>query len=501
MGSMSRRDFLHDSAALAAALAGSGLAGSALSAAAEAEPKKAKKAAANDRLHVAVIGVNGRGMSHVQAFANKNECVIDTICDVDEAVIRRAMTHVEKAQGKAPKFEKDLRRIMDDKAIDIVSIATPNHWHALAAVWAIQAGKDVYLEKPVSHNISEGRRIVEAARRYNRICQAGTQSRGGKGMRDAMEYLHSGKLGKLSLARGLCYKRRDSIGKVSGPQQPPKTMDYDLWCGPAPYKLPHRNSKQHGPVHYDWHWIWDYGNGDLGNQGIHEMDKARWGLNKNELPKSVVSVGGRFGYVDDGETANTQICLFDYGDCELIFEVRGLQTGSPYPAKFPQKKDRNFVGNIFYGTEGILVCPSYVGGLALNRDGEVIKEFSGKEDHFANFIKAVRSRKVEDLYADILEGHLSSALCHLGNISYRLGTLEPFSKQRRAFGDDKEAYETFARMEEHLKENNVPLEATSYRLGRKLAFDSKTERFVDDADANAMLTREYRKGFEVPARV
>ncbi len=316
MRSINRRDFLHDSALLAAA-AGAGLL--AKSPAAETAVA-AKKGQVNDQLRVAVIGVHGRGMSHVGAFAGNNNLntVITTVCDADSAVIGRAMKSIEKKQGKAPKFEQDIRKVVEDKDIDIITIATPNHWHALAAIWALQNGKDVYVEKPVSHNVSEGRRIVETARKYNRICQTGTQSRSSTGLKEAMAFLHEGKLGKIKVARGLCYKPRGPIGKVSGPQPIPQSCNYDLWCGPAP-KVPLMRKK----LHYDWHWVWDTGNGDLGNQGIHEMDKARWGLNKHELAKSVVSVGGRFGYVDDGQTANTQICVFDYGDCELIFEVRG----------------------------------------------------------------------------------------------------------------------------------------------------------------------------------
>jgi len=495
MSSISRRDFLHDSAALAAVLAGTGVFGGALSAAEKAAAKKAKKGDANDTLQVAMIGVHGQGTGDLTGYAGKHNCMVTTICDCDQAVIGRAMAAAERAQGKTPKYEQDIRRVIDDKSIDVISIATPNHWHALAAIWGLQAGKHVYVQKPVSHNVSEGRRIVEAAQRYNRICQTGTQRCSSAGMREAIEFLHSGKLGKITLARGLCYKRRGSIGKATGPQPIPQSINYDLWCGPAPNKPLMRKN-----LHYDWHWFWDYGNGDLGNQGIHEMDKARWGLGKNGLPNSVISVGGRFGYDDDGQTANTQICVFDYGDAELIFEVRGLRTTNPYPAKI-RARPGNFVGNIFYGTEGILVCPNYTSGVALSRDGEIIKEFNGGGDHYGNFIQAVRSGKPEDLKAPILEGHLSSALCHLGNISYRLGTEQPFNKKTKAFGDDKEAYETLARMEDHLKENKLPLDSVSYRLGRKLTVDPQTETFVNDTQADALLTREYRTGFVVPKKI
>lgn len=484
MRSIDRREFLHDSAILAA-LAGAGLVSE--SSAAEKATTAVKKGQVNDQLRVAVIGVNGRGMNHIDGLAGKYNCLVTTICDADQAVIGRAMKAVEKKQGKAPKFEQDIRKVVEDKDIDIVTIATPNHWHALAAIWAMQNGKDVYVEKPVSHNVSEGRRIVEVARKTNRICQAGTQSRSSSGLQEAMKFLHEGKLGKITVARGLCYKPRGSIGKVSGPQPIPESCDYDLWCGPAP-KAP--LMRKH--LHYDWHWVWDTGNGDLGNQGIHEMDKARWGLNKHELAKGVVSVGGRFGYVDDGQTANTQICVFDYGDCELIFEVRGLLTRDLLGTR---------VGNIWYGSDGYMVGTNYRSATAFTPKGELIKKFDGGGDHYANFVKAVRNRKGDDLNGEILEGHLSSALCHLGNISYRLGDEQPFGQAPQAFAKDKDAGETFERMEKHLKDNKIDLAAVKCRVGRKLTLDPATERFVNDKDANAMLTRPYRKGFEVPAKV
>jgi predicted dehydrogenase len=480
---LSRRQFFQDSALLGAALAAT----SSLPDPLPAAEKKTKQGDISDRLHVAVLGVHGRGGDHVAGFAGRHNCIVTTICDADEAVIGPAMKAVEKVQGRAPRYEKDLRRVFVDPSIDIVTIATPNHWHSLAAIWALQAGKDVYVEKPVSHNVSEGRRVVEAARRYQRICQAGTQSRSMAGMRDAIAFLQSGKLGKVKVARGLCYKRRPSIGKVKGPQPIPKTVDYDLWCGPAPKKPLMRQR-----LHYDWHWVWDTGNGDLGNQGIHQMDICRWGLGKNELAREVISVGGRFGYVDDGETANTQICVFDYGDSELIFEVRGLPTP-------PYKKA--MVGNVFHCENGCLVCPSYDSAVAYGNDGTEIARFRAGGDHYGNFVKAVRSRNHQDLNADILDGHLSSALCHLGNISYRLGTPQPFRKPAKGFGSDKAAYETLARMEEHLKEDGVPLDSTNYLVGARLALDPKAETFTNNSQANAYLTRDYRKPFVVPEKV
>jgi predicted dehydrogenase len=487
MGPFSRREFLERSAILsAAAAAGVGL--DPHSAQAAERAAAARKGQAGDRLRVAVVGVHGRGMSHVNGFAGKNNCEVVTICDCDEGVIGRAMKAVTKTQGSAPKYEKDIRRLLDDKNIDIISIATPNHWHALAAVWAMRAGKDVYVEKPASHTVLEGRLMAKAARKYNRICQTGTQSRSNPGMRAAIDYLHSGKLGKVTLAYGTCYKRRKSIGKVAHPTTPPKTIDYSLWSGPAAILPVQRKS-----LHYDWHWVWAYGNGDFGNQGVHEADKARWGLGKDTLPNSVVTVGGRFGYVDDGETPNTELALYDYGDAHMIFEVRGLETKDYKGAK---------VGNIWFAENGYVVCPNYGGGAAYDKGGKQIAKFSGGGDqyHFSNFVKAVRSRKPSDLNCEVLDGHLSAALCHLANISYKLGTSGTMDQATSAFTGDKDATEALERMKKHLKDNNVDLAQAVGRVGPKLTFDPKTEKFTGGADlakANALLTREYRKGFDI----
>jgi predicted dehydrogenase len=486
----SRRDFLNRSALFAAAVAAG-------TSQAHAEVKaNATSASANDRLRVAVVGVHGRGMSHVGGYGKKNNCEIVAICDCDEAVIGKAMESVTKARsGDAPKFVKDFRKLLEDKSIDIISIATPNHWHALMAVWAMRAGKDVYCEKPATHNVHEGRLMVEAARKHKRICQVGTQSRSTAGMRAAIAHIHAGKIGKVSLAYGTCYKPRGSIGKVAGPQDPPKSMDYDLWCGPAPKLPPHRKTK-YGTVHYDWHWIWAYGNGDFGNQGVHEADKARWGLNLPGLPTSVASVGGRFGYSDDGETPNTELCLYEYPGAHLLFEVRGLDTKDYKGAK---------VGNIWFGEKGYVVAPNYSSGVAFDNDGNKVEEFKGGGDdsHFANFVKAVRSRKVSDLNCDVEEGHLSAAICHLGNISYRLGTKASMADTIKAFDGCPAAVEAFGRMKSHLTDNKVDLKDAVGLVGPKLTIDPKAEKFTAATAgahvkaANEMLFREYRKGFDI----
>ena len=427
MSTVNRRTFLASAGSGAAALAmGTG----------------ARAAGPNDALRIAVIGVRSRGQEHVSAFSGRKDTVVAALCDVDPKQFKKPADAVEAKTGKAPTLLADFRRALDDPNIDAVSIATPNHWHALAAVWACQAGKDVYVEKPVSQNVSEGRKIVEAAAKYGRIVQAGTQNRSNSGVAEAVAFLRSGKLGSIYLARGLCFKPRGSIGiKADAPV--PEGVDYNLWLGPAPERPFNPNR-----FHYEWHWNWDYGNGDLGNQGIHQMDVARWGLGKQTLPTHVQSSGGRYGYKDDGQTPNTQLSAYRWDDCMLEFEVRGLPTNAEREIK---------VGNLFFGTEGYLAINGDRWSTYFGQKEEPGPGGKGGGDHFGNFVEAVKARKPEMLKAPVVEGHLSSALCHLGNISYR--------------------------------------------LGRALTIDPATESFGKDEEANAMLTREYRSPFLMPARV
>jgi len=326
-------------------------------------------------------------MEHISSYLKLKDARITTICDVDRNVIGPANKKIRAQYGDEPKYVQDLRRVFDDPNIDAVSIATPNHWHALATIWACQAGKDVYVEKPVSHNVTEGRRMVDAADKYKKIVQTGTQCRSHKAVQDAVAFLQAGKLGKIYMAKGLCYKWRPSIGhKPEG--TPPEGLDYDLWTGPAEMR-PYNPNK----LHYNWHWVWNTGNGDLGNQGIHQMDLARWGLGKNEFPKTVQAAGGRYGYKDDGETPNTLSVAFEYDDALLQFEVRGLITNPEAEVK---------IGVIFYGTEGILAITSYeTWQTYLGPKMEPGPGGSGKGDHFANFLQAVKSRDAKSLNGPI----------------------------------------------------------------------------------------------------
>jgi len=448
---------------------------------------------ANDEIRVGVVGFRSRGKSHIDGFSNLPGVRLVALCDVDLDVLEKGVERYSKP-GQKLKAYSDYRRLLEDKEIDVVSIATPNHTHSLISVEAILAGKDVYVEKPVSHNVWEGQQIVNAARKYNKIVQTGTQCRSNPGMQEAVRYLQQGKLGKIRVARGLCYKRRKSIGKVDGPQPVPKNIDFDIWTGPAPLKPLMRER-----LHYDWHWVRDTGNGDLGNQGIHQMDIARWVLGEDNLSPEVFSIGGRLGYIDDGDTANTQIVFHNYEKAPLIFEVRGL-------GSYAQNNQRpNYrgveVGLVVDCENGYMVIPSYSTATAYEHNGKEIRKFSGGGDHFANFISAVRSRKREDLNADIWEGHVSSALCHTGNISYYLGGNASPGQVLEEIKGDALAAESIGRMLEHIQVNDVDLNATPVTFGKHLKMDATRTAFLGNDRANEMLTRVYRKPFVVPAIV
>ena len=493
--SLSRRTFLKTTAVAAA--------GAAL-------PSRswARVLGANDDLRIAVIGLNGRGRAHLGSLAKITGVRVVALCDVDTAVLDKVKPTVN---GGSVATYPDLRKLLDAHDVDAVTIATPNHWHSLAAIWALQAGKDVYLEKPISHNVWEGRQVVAAAKKYNkRVIQAGTQIRSGEGLREAVQWGQAGNLGKLVAARGFCYKRRDSIGKTAGAQPVPPTINYNLWTGPAPLVAPHRNTKN-GPVHYDWHWIWIYGNGDVGNQGIHKMDVARWFLGEPGLPKRSLSIGGRLGYVDDGQTPNTQVVVHEYEKAPLIFEVRGLPskaglTGNgadPRANADTAGMDKYHgvsIGNVIEYEGGSIVTDQYFDATALDKDGKVVREFKGHDRHMQNFVDVMRSRDSSQLYGPIEEGHISSALCHVGNISYRLGHATPEGELRDMIKTNAPLEEAYGRMVEHLGANNVDLTKTQLTGGVPLLVDAKAEKFTgpDAARANRMLKDEYRAPFVVP---
>jgi predicted dehydrogenase len=489
MARRSRRQFLGQSLAAAAAGVGAGFA-------IGGTKSSGRVIGANDTIRIGVAGLNGRGGSHVDEFGKMKGVEITYLIDPDTRTYDKRIKQLQKLNPSAkPRTVVDIAEALEDKNLDAISVATPNHWHALMTIWGCQAGKDVYVEKPCSHNVHEGRVAVEAARKYGRIVQHGTQSRSSSEWADVAELVKSGQYGKLLVSRGLCYKPRwekpqGNIGfKPNG--SPPTELNFNLWTGPAPEHAYNGNY-----VHYNWHWFWDFGNGDIGNQGVHQMDIARWMIPGATLPKSVVSLGGRFGYKDQGETPNTQVAVFDYGDAQLIFEVRGLKAGGYLGEK---------VGNIVHLEAGIIANGKFTP--KGSTEAQPLAKVSGAGrrpvgNHFANFIAAVRSRKAEDLNADILEGHYSAALCHLANVSYRMGDSVAFGSSTSPLGEGGFGADAFDRMKQHLAtENGLTLGEQPFQLGRKLAIDPKAETFIDAPDANKLLTRDYRPPFVVPRSI
>ena len=419
---------------------------------------------ANDRINVAIIGIRGRGVSHINAWCDlktSHNVRLKTLCDTDEQFFEPRSKTVFEKTGIKPLTEWDMRKVLDDKEIDAVSFATPNHWHALGTIWACQAGKHVYVEKPASHNIWEGRKMIEASRKYNKRIQVGFQNRSIPNVMEAMKFLHDGGIGNVHMARGLCIKPRDSFG-IAKDSTPPASLHYDRWLGPAPYRA--YNEKR---GHYNWHWFWDTGNGDTGNQGPHQFDVARWGLNKNEHPVSVFSSGGIYG-IDrtqcEQETPNTQITIAKYDDGKILeFETRGRYSNAESGLGIK-------IGNIFYGSDGYLEIDGdtwkayrkqekepFAGSKAAGTAEAASLTGSSNTEHFINFLDAIKSGKDETLHCDINEGHYSSAVPFLANISYR--------------------------------------------LGRELKFMGDYEKFANDPEADIMLSRRYRSPYVVPSEV
>ncbi|HXA52090.1 MAG TPA: Gfo/Idh/MocA family oxidoreductase [Candidatus Acidoferrum sp.] len=414
----------------------------------------------NDTIRVATIGLRGRGKDHIKEITAQKNVELVAVCDIDQKVLEAGAKDVETRTQKTPKTYTDYRKLLEDKSIDAISIATPNHWHTLMTIQACQAGKDVYVEKPCTHNLFEVKQITAAARKYNRMVQQGSQSRSSVALRDGIQKMRDGLIGDIYLSRGLCYKWRDTIGRKPE-SDPPSYVDYDLWTGPA-QKVPYKENR----FHYNWHWYWAYGNGDLGNQGIHEVDIARWGLGV-KYPTKATAMGGKFMFDDDQETPNTITAAFEFNENGkkkmMEFEVRhwmsnheaGINVKAP---KEGAKPDSNTIGNIFYGEKGYMAIDGYTKySFFMGREAEAGPTMTKGGSHFANFFEAMRSRKKEDLTAEVEEGAASTVLVHLANISYR--------------------------------------------LGRTINFDPKTLSITGDKEAEKMMTRDYRKPFVVPEKV
>lgn len=468
---------------------------------------RARAASANDAVNVAVIGlgsttavggVGGRGHQLIGRLREISGVNIVALCDADQAHLDREVEAAAKHGGKVTTYH-DPREVFDDKSVDAVIVALPNHWHALATVWACQAGKDVYVEKPFSYDLWEGRQMVAAARKYDRMVQVGTQNRSSAFLRGVFERLQGGELGKIRFAHALVYRARDGIGTVDAPTPPPATVNYDLWCGPTANKPLKRKQ-----LHYEWHWFWDTGNGEMGNNGIHVIDICRWALGQDRTPPRALSIGGRFAFHDCGETANTHVALLDFQPAPLICEVRNVGD-SKKPASMGKFRGRS--SGVVIDCEGGYFAGEAAGGALYDRDGKKIKDL-GKGDsfkslelgHLAAFVAAVKSRKTSDLAAEALEGHRSTTCCHMANISHRLGKQASPEAVRASLSGNAEMTDAFERCKSYLGENGVDLDASLATLGPWVTLDAEKGVFVGDhADAaNALARREYRAPFVVP---
>ncbi len=450
----------------------------------------------NSQIRVAVIGLHGRGRAHISGFSDH----IVALCDCDESILETRAKEFEEKYGRKVDRVVDYRKLLERDDIDAVSIATPNHTHSLIGIHAAQAGKHVYCEKPVSHNVWEGRQLVLAAEKYNRIMQCGTQSRSATGIQAAVAWVHAGNLGRIRYALGTCFKPRKSIGKLAKPLQIPSAVDYDLWCGPA-----EKTDVFRSKLHYDWHWDFNTGAGDMGNQGIHQMDIARWFLGHKTLSPRVISVGGRLGYEDAGDTPNTQVVLHDYPDAPIIFETRGLPKSKAGQKDWVHSMDRyrdSGVGLIIQCENGYVVTPSNGKAIAYDDQGNQVKAWSSENReikmHFDNFIDAVRAGSSEVLNAPILEGHLSSGLCHTGNVSHLLGKKLPANEIAKQVSGNDLLAASVDRMMYHLRMNEVDVDHPVVVLGQTLEMDPATEQFTNNQAADQRLRRTGRKPFEVP---
>jgi predicted dehydrogenase len=434
---------------------------------------------ANDKINVGIIGLGGRGTSHLNIYSNLPEARVAAICDIDQAAREKAQATLTRNGGEKAKEFEDMRQAFADSSVEAVSIATPNHWHALAAIWAMKAGKDVYGEKPACYNIYEGQRMVQVARETKRMLQIGSQHRSTPYKMRAIAAMQQGLIGNIYLAKGLCFKRRASIGHAED-SPVPAGVNWDLFLGPAPLR-PFNKLR----FKYNWHWFWDTGNGDIGNQGVHEIGICRWGLGDPDWPKTAYAQGGKYAYTDDQETPNTLLASYDYGGREIVFEVRGLLTGGegskmqrrpgppaagavappagPAPtttAPVNAQPLNIMIGNLFYGTEGWAAMSDQGFQAFKGESNELIMEDhpdrSARGDatglHMQNFLAACKSRNYKDLHDEIGNAYLSASMCHLANISYR--------------------------------------------TGRKLTI-TPGPKFANDPEANKMLTRDYRKPYVV----
>lgn len=450
---------------------------------------------ANDRLRIAVAGVNGRGQSHMDGWLSQENVEVAYLIDPDSKVLASSMKKMqEKSKGRfTTQGVADVRKALEDKTLDAISVATPNHWHSLITIWAAQAGKHVYVEKPMSHDVSEGRIAVAAQEKYGVVIQHGTQSRSNAKIAGLHEAIRAGKFGKLKIAYGYCCKERGSIGHKPF-SDPPANLDWNLWRGPAVIDKYHDNY-----VHYNWHWFWNTGNGDLNNQGTHQLDVARWALDLDVThPSRVMAIGGRFQWDDQGETPNTMMAVAEYPNGQSVFfNVRNVNY------KGYQKQVEN---EYYFEDGGKIIRDRYYGPKEQygKDEGQKLDIEPGKVTPGGNwgaFITACRERLPSLANGTAQDAHYSCVLGHLMNNSYRLGKQAPFDASSGKFGDNAQAAEHFAKLHSVMKDGvGVPQNGNHYTVGPWLNFDPKTERHTGELanEANRLLKDPNNPGFEIP---
>jgi hypothetical protein len=445
-----------------------------------------------------IIGLGNKGRQHAKLFASLPGVRVTALCEVDPERLS-AQRDRFKASGSRPFATTDPRRVIEREDVDAVVIATPNHWHALLTVWALRAGKDVYVEKPVSHNVAEGVRMVEEARARGLLVQGGLQYRSCPGLRAAATWLKEGHLGRLLWAYLPWYEHRPPIGKCA--PFVPKDLDYDLWCGPAPFE-PLTRPK----LHYDWHWIWSTGDGDMGNSTVHPFDACRMFLPYAGFPKRIMSVGGRFTYEDAGQTPNTQFTLMEYPELPVVIENRNL---SMVKGEVVMDRFRGVREGMVLQYEGGYFAGFRSGGKVFDSAGKELRHFRGDngKGHQANFLKAWQNRRIDDLNAPILESHVSSAVCHLANLSYRMGQPQALRGASSALGESLPVREGFPRLVKSLEGLGVDLDQSPFNVGPWLELDPASGGVLKAGGGSNELREQverlwrgsYRQPYVMPA--
>ncbi len=442
---------------------------------------------ANERVNLGIIGFGGKGSAHYRDFGKVPGVEIIAVCDADT----HRMAEVDDKVAK----HQDFRKLLEMKDVDAVVIAAPDHWHCLAAITAFEAGKHAYVEKPVSHYIWEGRQMVKAARKYNRIVQAGTQQRSCPAVQECAKDIQAGMYGKVQWVHCAVLSSREPIGKVDGPQPVPEGVDYNLWAGPAPMSPIMRRD-----FHYDWHWQWNWGTGEMGNWGVHYFDDVRHLLGWNDVPGNVMAAGNRW-WDDDGETPNMHMAVMEHEGVKLVIDVRNMQD----PAGPGGEQGAVYLGG--RGGNYIMCENGYIriargGGKAYDKDGKMVKQYKGNggAGHDANFINAVREGSNASLACEIEVGHLSTTVCHLANMAWRLGKSASVDEVRESVKSHEDAANTLDSILTQLEGNKVDLQAKPFVLGPKLTFDAAAEQFTGDhaEEANQLVRLPCREPFVVP---